>query len=44
MTRLREIRAVVRMIWQFYPADDDKPVARDGENCRIMLSARYMIF
>jgi len=27
------------MIWQFYPADDDKPVARDGENCRIMLSA-----
>jgi len=33
------------MIRQFYPADDAKPVARDGENCRIMLIARYiMIF
>jgi len=43
MTRLREIRTVVRMIRKFYPADD-KPVAWDGENCRIMLTARYMIF
>jgi len=33
------------MIRQFYPVDDDKPVARDGENCRIMLSTQYiMIF
>jgi len=45
MTRLREIRsrAVVRMIRQFFYSIDDKPDARNSENCRIMLTARYII-